>query len=109
VADRDPVDPGLARERTDLAWNRSGLAAATCIAVVLRRAWPLHGTSQVVALGCISGAAVVWALALTAGRAASGGAAGTGRRLSQRRASAITVGTLGIALGALVLAFFPPR
>jgi uncharacterized membrane protein YidH (DUF202 family) len=29
-------DPGLADERTDLAWNRSGLSLLACGAVVLR-------------------------------------------------------------------------
>ena len=108
VSTGKPVDHGLARERTDLAWNRSGLAVVTCIAVLLRRIWPLHGTGQVVALACISAGAVVWVLALTVGRAVSDRAIGGRRHLSSRRAGAITAGTLAIALAAFVLAFFPP-
>jgi uncharacterized membrane protein YidH (DUF202 family) len=34
--DADSRDPGLAAERTDLAWNRSGLSLIACGAVVLR-------------------------------------------------------------------------
>lgn len=34
--DADSVDPGLASERTDLAWNRSGLALLGCGVVVVR-------------------------------------------------------------------------
>ena len=63
-SDEDPNDPGLARERTALSWNRSGLAIIVCIAVVLRHLWPLNGTDELVALGIIAAAAIVWALAL---------------------------------------------
>jgi len=44
------------------------LAKAACIAVILRRIRPLHGTDQLVALACISACAAVWAVA---GRALS--------------------------------------
>jgi uncharacterized membrane protein YidH (DUF202 family) len=60
----DPSDPGLAGERTALAWNRSGLAVVVCVAVLLRHVWPLHGTDQKIALGLIAGAVVVWAVVL---------------------------------------------
>ncbi len=58
--DPDPVDEGLTQERTDLAWNRSGLAFVACIAVLLRRIWPLRGADQIVALACISAGAFAW-------------------------------------------------
>ncbi len=108
MPDEKPVDRGLARERTELAWNRSGLAVAACIAVILRRIWPLHGTDQIVALACISAGALVWAVALAAGSALTRGVQAERGRLSRWRACAITAGTLAIALTALVLAFFPP-
>jgi len=107
VPDRTPVDRSSARERTELAWNRSGLAVAACIAVILRRIWPLRGTDLIVALACISAGALVWAVALSAGRALSSRAGQQGGPISQLRATAITVGTLAIALTAFVLAFFP--
>jgi hypothetical protein len=103
VPDPQRVDRGLAGERSDLAWNRSGLAVAACVVILLRRIWPLQGTGQVVALACISAGAAAWGLALLAGRAAAGGER---RRLSTRRAGAITVGTLALALAALILGFF---
>jgi uncharacterized membrane protein YidH (DUF202 family) len=34
--DADSPDPGLAAERTDLAWNRSGLSLLACGAAVMR-------------------------------------------------------------------------
>jgi len=34
--DPESRDPGLAAERTDLAWNRSGLSLVACGAVIVR-------------------------------------------------------------------------
>ena len=96
-------DGGLARERTDLAWNRSGLAVVGCIAVALRRIWPLHGTDQVVALACMSAGAVAWAAALSVGRAVSRRSDPLRPHLSYRRAGALTVGTLALAVAGIVL------
>ena len=61
-----PGGSGLARERTVLAWNRSGLAAVVCIAVLLRHLWPLEGVGGYVALAVIAAAAIVWAVSLLA-------------------------------------------
>jgi uncharacterized membrane protein YidH (DUF202 family) len=111
--EEEPVDEGLAPERTDLAWNRTGLAVVVCIAVLVRRLWPLKGTDQVVALACISAGATAWAVVLWMGRAVSqrtgsGRAATDPRLMSPHRAAAITVGTLALALAALALSLFPP-
>lgn len=101
------ADPGLARERTILAWNRSGLAAVVCIAVLLRHIWPLHGASQYVALGLIATAAILWAVALvTLVRSSPDG---DGRLiLGPRVFGLLTAGTLLLAFVGLVLAFVPP-
>jgi hypothetical protein len=64
-ASEDPAR-GLAHERTVLAWNRSGLAAVVCIAVLLRNLAPIHSTGQEIALGLIAAAAILWALVLLA-------------------------------------------
>jgi uncharacterized membrane protein YidH (DUF202 family) len=70
--DEDPEDPtrdmGLARERTDLAWNRSGLAVAVTVAIVLRRLWPLHGDREGITLALIATGAVIWAVGMRLGR-----------------------------------------
>jgi uncharacterized membrane protein YidH (DUF202 family) len=105
--DPDPVDHGLAQERTDLAWNRSGLAFAVCVAVLVRRLWPLHGTDEFVALACISVGAVAWGLALSVGRALWSRSSPRRTNLSSRRAAVITAGTIALALAALALAVLP--
>ena len=106
--DPDPVDHGLTRERTDLAWNRSGLALVVCIAVLLRRTWPLRGIDQVVALSCISAGSFAWAFALSFGRKLLGRTSEERLRLSPTRAGVITAGTLALALAALALALVSP-
>jgi hypothetical protein len=102
-----PADPGLARERTALAWNRSGLAAVVCIAVLLRRIWPLHGGAEKLALGLIAAAAIVWALVLLMVITANTGP--EARPVMGRRVFPLmTAGTLILAVVALVLAFVAP-
>jgi uncharacterized membrane protein YidH (DUF202 family) len=65
VATPTPPDSGLAEERTVLAWNRSGLAVAVCVAVLLRHVWPLRGADQELALGLIATAVAAWAVVLS--------------------------------------------
>jgi hypothetical protein len=108
VVDPEPVDHGLTNERTDLAWNRSGLAFAVCVAVLVRRLWPLRGTDQFIALICISIGATAWGLALSVGRALWSRTPPERTHLGPRRAAAITAGTIALSLAALVLALFSP-
>ena len=103
-----PGDSGLARERTHLAWNRSGLAVVACIAVLLRRIWPLHGTDQVVALACISVGALAWAAALTVGRTVTRHVPSSSPHMSERRARVLTAGTVILALAGLLLGLLSP-
>jgi hypothetical protein len=108
VFDPDPVDHGLSHERTDLAWTRSGLAFVVCVAVLLRRIWPLHGPDQFVALACVSGAAAAWAVSLIIGRTLGNRATTRPGHMSTRRAGAITAGTMALAAAALVLGMAAP-
>jgi hypothetical protein len=102
-----PSDSGLARERTALSWNRSGLAAVVCIAVLLRHIWPLHSTAQDVALGLIAAAGIVWAVVLLIVMTAGGEREGN-LLLGRRVFSLMTAGTLLLALIGFGLAFWAP-
>jgi uncharacterized membrane protein YidH (DUF202 family) len=100
-----PDNRGLARERTHLAWTRSGLALLVCVSVLLRHLWPLHGTEQVVALSLIAAACILWGLAvLTLTSRLRAPAALHGARTFRL----VTAGTVLLALVGFVLAFFGP-
>jgi len=90
-------DPGLARERTALAWNRSGLALMVAVAIMLRRLWPLEGTTSVVIIMVLAVGAILWA---------------TGMLLSRRPTSDLNASGVAtrshfqiLTMGTLVLAF----
>jgi len=107
-APRSPVSlPDSAPQRTELAWSRSVLAVVVCVAVLLRRAWPLHGARELAALAIISASAFVWVAAYVLERR-------TRRRrpeafaLSWRRLQLITAATVGLGIAAFVLGLFSP-
>ena len=104
---RSPEAPrkGLARERTALAWNRSGLAVAVCIAVLARHLWPIEGTGGEVALGLIAAAAMAWSVALLAVTRSAADRDEPSFR-GARRLGLMTAGTVVLAVGGLLLAFF---
>jgi len=87
--DIEDADPGLAAERTELAWTRTAISFAAVGAALLRR-HPLAGM-PVLALSLL-----IWQL----GRLP--GSRGTGRAHT-RRLQLITAGVTGIALAALVI------
>jgi uncharacterized membrane protein YidH (DUF202 family) len=100
-------DPGLARERTELAWSRSGLSVAVTVAVTVRRLWPLTGDKTIVALVLIAIGGIIWVLGMQLGRR---------RRLSVEAGVAlttstcrmVTIGTLILAAAAFVVGLFLP-
>jgi uncharacterized membrane protein YidH (DUF202 family) len=105
--DPDSRHPGLAAERTDLAWNRSGLSLLACGAVVMRGLADTPLTRRDVAVGgCILALGVLtWAL----------GSWHTHRRRTRganRTAAAdllpITVGVAFVGVAAFVLAAVAP-
>jgi len=100
----DRASAGLARERTALAWNRSGLAVVVCVAVLLRHVWPLRGPGEDVALGGVACAAIVWALALVA-FTPSGVERGERAPVGGRVFALMTLGTMVLAVVGSILAF----
>jgi uncharacterized membrane protein YidH (DUF202 family) len=107
VFDYDSKETGLAQERTELAWNRSGLAVVVTVGIVLRRQWPLHGGRAVIALICIAVGALSWVIGMHLGKRArlSDGVDG-GLRVSSGRM--LTVGTLVLAASGFIVGAFIP-
>jgi uncharacterized membrane protein YidH (DUF202 family) len=92
--DIDYADPGLARERTRLAWTRSAISFAA-IGVAIVKARPLIGAPL---LGL---SVVVWAI----GRMprSPGPQSGDVEAVARRRTAVVTAAIIVIALAALVI------
>jgi uncharacterized membrane protein YidH (DUF202 family) len=105
----DPEVPGLAAERTDLAWSRSGLAVVVCLAAIAKRL--LGELSKVEASAILLTGLVVGALALGFALLWARAVAGTtlqGRRVADAgRLRAIAIGTAALGVAAIALALFP--
>jgi hypothetical protein len=100
-------EPGLARERTELAWSRSGLSVAVTVAVTLRRLWPLTGDKSVVALALIAIGAVIWVLGMQLGRRERVSAAAE-RGVAASTCRMITIGTLVLAAAGFLIGLILP-
>jgi uncharacterized membrane protein YidH (DUF202 family) len=88
--------PGLARERTDLAWTRTAIAFAATGAAILKS----HLVAGLVVLGL---AVVVWGLRRILP------AAGGDEAALRRRLLMMTIAVTGVGMVALVLALTGPR
>ena len=86
----DERDPGLAFERTTLAWNRTGLASVTVGAVTLKVYWDAHVLGVVLGLLLIG----IGVLAYEAGAKAP---AGPGR-LRAMSLAVTAAAVVGVAL-----------
>jgi uncharacterized membrane protein YidH (DUF202 family) len=89
----DEGDPGLARERTDLAWTRSAIAFLALGAAMLK-------FRPAVGIPVLAIAGVTWLL----GR----GARIIGRRIASRRVLLVTVAVTALAAVSLVLTVVGP-
>ena len=111
--DREPDvseerDRGLAVERTDLAWNRSGLALLACLAIVARRFFPLDTRVDHVAAYLLLGlGGLSWAFGLLLGRRAAESARHGAPAAARLRVA--TGSTVVIAVAAFALDLFPPE
>jgi uncharacterized membrane protein YidH (DUF202 family) len=98
--DIEDRDPGLARERTDLAWTRTAISFAALGAAMLR-------TNAVAGALVIVAGAAVWGLGQLSARDAQ--AAGRRHLIDQRRTVQIITGTTTlVSVVALILVLLAP-
>jgi hypothetical protein len=112
VEDMEDLDPGLARERTELAWRRTAISYAALGAALLKASPPVGAL-------VLAASALIWGtgrLARAPRRAGERAAARAGSRAprragertpleaNQRRLLLITVAVTAVSLGALALA-----
>lgn len=93
-ADIEEADPGLARERTRLAWTRSSISFAA-IGVALLKDKPVIGGPVLIL------SAVIWSLGLMPADLDRTGRA----KVTRRRVRLVTAGVILIAIAALAIAF----
>jgi hypothetical protein len=102
---------GLAEERSDLAWSRSGLAVVVCLAAIAKR-FVLQLSSidaDVVVVAALAIGAIAWAFALFWGRVI-GESTLAGRRVADARTlQAVALGTAALGVAAMILALLPDR
>lgn len=102
-------DPGLAAERTELAWGRSALSLFACGAAVAKGGVPHvdDGTARPVVGGVLLLlGAIVWLAGLPLARQRSRAAAGIGgarRPARQRELAPVAIGTAVVGLAGFVL------
>jgi uncharacterized membrane protein YidH (DUF202 family) len=96
-------DEGLAPERTQLAWGRTGLALLVAIGVLARKVWSLSGPLEVTAIILVGIGGVIWMVGMRLSRDLHLTMEPHG--LTGRRAfGLVTVGTIAFALGGLAFA-----
>jgi uncharacterized membrane protein YidH (DUF202 family) len=105
--DAESRDPGLASERTDLAWNRSGLSLLACGAAVMRGiARPPLTTGDVAVGACILAlGGFIWTLGSWRVHRSRARAA---RRTTAADLLPISLGVAIVGIAAFVLAAFLP-
>jgi uncharacterized membrane protein YidH (DUF202 family) len=98
----DP-EGGLAGERTDLAWSRTGLAMIVIIGGIGRRALTAPGALEIASLAVVLLGTLIWAFGLRGAHRISRSTA-TGRHTTEMHLlTAVTIGSIAIALAALLI------
>jgi uncharacterized membrane protein YidH (DUF202 family) len=103
----EPDEP-LAGERTDLAWTRTGIALAVCIAALGRRVWPLDRADHWLALGLVAIGVIAWAVALLFAQRISKTTHHGRELIPPHTLRLLSAGTFALALAGFVLAWLPP-
>jgi uncharacterized membrane protein YidH (DUF202 family) len=105
----DEQTPGLAGQRTDLAWSRSGLAVVTCLAAIAKKLLPelstISASALVVILLAIGGLA--WIVALLWARAIAAQTLAGRQTADHRTLRAVAYGTTALAVASIVIALVP--
>ncbi len=101
-------DPGLAAERTELAWGRSALSLFACGAAVARGGIPVvSGDSSRPIVGgvLLAFGAVVWLTGLPLARQRAQGATdGSRRPANQRELAPVAIGTAVVGIAGFLVA-----
>jgi uncharacterized membrane protein YidH (DUF202 family) len=94
--------------RTDLAWNRSGLALAVAAAAILKVVVEIgdYGAPVFILVVLVAGA-IAWALAIVEARYVSSAALVGRLHADQRKLRFVAVATNAFAVVALVIALLP--
>lgn len=100
---------GLAGERTDMAWSRSGLAVLACLAAFVRRLLPDLSTldARAIVIAALVIGMIAWVFGLFWARTVAA-ATLTGRRIADPRTMRVVAfGTAGLGTAAFFVAVLP--
>jgi uncharacterized membrane protein YidH (DUF202 family) len=96
-----------AKQRTDLAWGRSGLAVGLVVAVILRRLGVDTQTRDRVVVTLVAGGLATWLAAFWGVRRLARSEVRTGAAFSGSLPRLVTLGTLLVAAAAFTLILLP--
>ena len=100
-------DPGLARERTELAWHRSGLGVLVVVTIMLRRLWPLNSRNSALALGLIAVGASAWIAGMLLTKHARSSTL-TNSAMAESHCRMMTIGTFLLAAAGFLVGVLLP-
>jgi uncharacterized membrane protein YidH (DUF202 family) len=100
------ADRSLAAERTQLAWNRSGLAVVVVVAILVRRLWPLGSGGAFALLVVVAAGSLAWAAGMLLVRGA-GHEHGLPRLMGTTACRMLTAGTVALAAAGVLLTVWP--
>lgn len=101
-------DEGLAGERTDLAWSRTGLSMLAILAALSRKVLATGGAGSVVAVAVGACGALAWWVGLRQARVLAATTPSGRRQADGRTLALIAGGTIVIAAAGALLAVSPP-
>jgi uncharacterized membrane protein YidH (DUF202 family) len=105
----DEETPGVAGERTDLAWSRSGLAVLAAVGALAKRVLDTrHDVKASFVVGlCLVAGGIAWGLAVAHARVLARTSMEGRIHADAQKLRFVAIGTTALAIGALVLALLP--